>query len=594
LQNPNIKEAGYLLVFLLFLLSRHDAYGQSIDISYAIEPPANIKATIKEALPEVTALDSALHARRQARRAKAVVEKNLNSYGYYKPEIAIKIIDVDNRPRPSLTVKTGPLFKLDRVLMDYAGVPPKPNDMMIVESALSVKPGLAAIPIDIIDGERVISTELRRLGYAFAIIKSRDVIGDLEAATISVRYNIESGDKVKIGQTLYPDNIATKANYLSRINPLERGQTYAPETLAQFNSRLSDTRLFSKSQARLSDVPSDQTESGDVIYDVILDLVERPRNTVAAGASYGTNEGFGVTAELTRRNLTRRGDLLAAALQLAEREISLDTQWRSPNELGYGKGLVINARLLDEETDSFDQQLARLGVGYEAVVNSRFNYNFGVSGQYISQTETGIEQDFQTLSGSAGLNLDYSDSLLDPSVGWRLSGELAPSYAFSDQGDRSYVRALAHGRVYRPLTRDNRVVIAARLRAGALLGADAADIPSEERFYAGGGGSVRGYSYQAVGPRDINDIATGGSFLLDGSVEARWRYNSKIGVVAFVDAGDVSTQAYPTFNTLEFGVGMGARYQTPAGPIRFDIAIPLDASETDGPFQIYLSIGQAF
>jgi len=121
--------------------------------------------------------------------------------------------------------------------------------------------------------------------------------------------------------------------------------------LALFNSRLSETRLFDASLARLSPEPRGVTDAGDTIYDITLELNERPQNTIALGGNYGTNEGFGVSAELTRRNATRRGDLLVADMRIAEREIGLDVIWRRPNELGYGKGLILTGVLKDENTE---------------------------------------------------------------------------------------------------------------------------------------------------------------------------------------------------------------------------------------------------
>jgi len=165
--------------------------------------------------------------------------------------------------------------------------------------------------------------------------------------------------------------------------------------LALFNSRLSETRLFDSSLARLSPEPTGVTQEGDAIYDIALELNERPRNTIALGGNYGTNEGFGVSAELTRRNATRRGDLLVADMRIAEREIGLDMIWRRPNELGYGKGLILTGVLKDENTDAFDQQLAGLGAGYEIINGPRLTYNFGVNGQYIRERTSQRREDFQ-------------------------------------------------------------------------------------------------------------------------------------------------------------------------------------------------------
>lgn len=568
---------------------------QTVAVTYTTPLDEEITDSISARLPEIVDAQSALHARRQARQAQKLVKDTLNSYGYYDPTLTTGVDDRDGRPAPLLTVDPGRLFTIDRAEIRYLEESPREADIEAVKAGLSIKPGDAAIPTQIIDAQRILAAKLRRLGYAFADIGERDVIGDREAATISVRYNVMSGRRVRMGRAIYPDNIRTKPKYLDRLNPMTFGDLYDPEQIGLYNSRLSETRLFNSSSARLSDAPVEITPEGDAVHDIVLTLTERPRNTLALGGNYGTDEGFGVTAELTRRNLTRRGDMLVANLKLAERESGIDLTWRRPNELGYGKGLVFNAAILDEKTDAFDQQLARIGVGYEVIKGPQFSYNFGVTGQVIQQTDSLQTQDFQTISTYGSAKIDKSDSLLDPRKGWRAEARIAPTYAFGgESGGLPYVRGVGQIRGYFPLDEETRYVAAGRLRLGTLLGAQSTDVPADSRFYAGGGGSVRGYGFQAIGPVNANDEPVGGRSLIDGSAEFRWRYNPKIGIVAFVDAGNISDEQYPAFDNIKVGAGIGARYLTPAGPIRFDLAIPLNPGDDDAPVQVYISIGQAF
>ena len=265
-----------------------------------------------------------------------------------------------------------------------------------------------------------------------------------------------------------------------------------------------------------------------------------------------------MNVELTRRNVTRRGDLLIADARAAQRELGLNLTWRRPNALGYGKGLVLTAAALDENTDAFDQQLLKLGAGYEVVKSQKLNYNFGVRGQYIREKDSATTQDYQTLAAYAGVNIDHSDSVLDPRKGWKAEARVVPTYAFGGTSNKAYLRGVTQGRAYLPVDTKARLVIAGRVRVGFLFGTDAADVPGDDRFYAGGGGSVRGYGYQAIGPFDVDDNPVGGRSLLDASVEARWRYNDKIGIVGFIDAGNTSDELYPNFSDIKIGAGIGA------------------------------------
>ena len=147
---------------------------------------------------------------------------------------------------------------------------------------------------------------------------------------------------------------------------------------------------------------------------------------------------------------------------------------------------------------------------------------------------------------------------------------------------------------YVPFDEDRRFVLAGRLKAGAVLGAGVAGLPVDTRFYSGGGGSVRGYSYQGIGPRADDGTPLGGTSLVEASIEARYAWRPKIGFVAFLDAGNVSTDQFSDFGEARYGAGIGVRYTTPAGPIRLDVAAPLNPTDYDDPVQIYISIGQAF
>jgi translocation and assembly module TamA len=137
-------------------------------------------------------------------------------------------------------------------------------------------------------------------------------------------------------------------------------------------------------------------------------------------------------------------------------------------------------------------------------------------------------------------------------------------------------------------------VLAGRLRIGSIIGGEELTVPSDRLFYSGGGGSVRGFEYQGAGPQLPDNTPRGGLSLFETSVEIRRNVWRNFQAVAFVDAGAIGFQATPNFNNLRYGAGVGVRYRLPFGPIRADIAFPLDRRDGDADFQIYVSIGQAF
>jgi translocation and assembly module TamA len=142
---------------------------------------------------------------------------------------------------------------------------------------------------------------------------------------------------------------------------------------------------------------------------------------------------------------------------------------------------------------------------------------------------------------------------------------------------------------------EDRVVLAAKLSAGMLVGAgDLEAIPATRRFFAGGGGSVRGYAYQEISPLDASGDATGGRAYALGSFEARVNVTETIGIVPFLDIGSVTAANYPDFSDIRMGAGIGLRYLTPFGPLRLDVAMPLDPYDGGSKYGIYAGIGQSF
>ena len=162
---------------------------------------------------------------------------------------------------------------------------------------------------------------------------------------------------------------------------------------------------------------------------------------------------------------------------------------------------------------------------------------------------------------------------------------------------------MAEGTVYRPI--GERLVIAGRARFGSIAGVDRDDLAPSRRYYGGGGGSVRGYGYQRLGPFEpLNPLdedrdeaselrPIGGRSVTEFALEARYRFGD-YGIVPFIDAGNSYESILPRVSDLRFGAGIGGRFYTNFGPLRVDVATPLNPREGDGKIALYISIGQAF
>ncbi|MDH3195438.1 MAG: BamA/TamA family outer membrane protein, partial [Hyphomicrobiales bacterium] len=163
------------------------------------------------------------------------------------------------------------------------------------------------------------------------------------------------------------------------------------------------------------------------------------------------------------------------------------------------------------------------------------------------------------------------------------------------QNSNAFLIAQGSLATYLSLSDDDRIVLAARVAAGSVVGASLAAIPSDRRLYAGGGGSVRGYGFQAASPRTPAGVLTGGRSFVESSLEARIAITDTIGIVPFVDAGGAFADSLPGKNGEFFaGAGVGLRYLTPVGPLRLDVAVPLKTIAGEPDYGIYVGFGQAF
>jgi translocation and assembly module TamA len=188
---------------------------------------------------------------------------------------------------------------------------------------------------------------------------------------------------------------------------------------------------------------------------------------------------------------------------------------------------------------------------------------------------------------------DASDDKLDPKEGYRLRLTAIPSYEIY----RSNIFGTLDGQVsaYTSFGEDDRITLAGKVAIGSLLMAPSLeDVPATRRFYLGGGGTVRGYAYQEISPRNADGDALGGRSYALASFETRVKVTETIGVVPFIDVGTVSSQTYPDFSDIRAGAGLGIRYATPFGPLRLDVAMPLNKYDDGASFGIYAGIGQSF
>jgi translocation and assembly module TamA len=191
------------------------------------------------------------------------------------------------------------------------------------------------------------------------------------------------------------------------------------------------------------------------------------------------------------------------------------------------------------------------------------------------------------------LRRDSTDDLLNPTVGSREALTVTPYQSIAGARELAFASSRLTGSLYRALDDGARYVAAGYGAIGSILGETRDAIPADKRLYVGGGGSVRGYGFQRAGPLAADNTPLGGRSSLELGTELRVKITETIGIVPFLEAGNAYTGAWPGGKLL-FGAGIGARYYTTIGPVRFDVAFPLEKRSGDSAFQVYISLGQAF
>jgi translocation and assembly module TamA len=428
-----------------------------------------------------------------------------------------------------------------------------------------------------------------------------DALADGRANTVDLTFRLQPGLRASFGEVRFSGLDRTREDYLQRLKPWEPNERYTPDKLDEFRGRLAETGLFETAGVRLDDGAQPAGGDGTVSRDVVVEVKERERRTIALGASASTSEGYGVEAEWELRNLSGRADSINFAAQLATLEQRLEATYRRPNIQRYGRNLRLGGKIEDFETDAFDQSGYSVSATIEEQLTTRVRGSLGVEAGFASIL------DAQALAAGTGRRdvyiLDFPASaeylgvrdILDPKNGIRARIDIEPGLTFGDT-NIAYTRLVGEASAYSDLGTDD-LVGAVRGRLGSIVGPNGA--PPDRLFFAGGGGSVRGHEYQSLSPEDCTTtpgicIPVGGRSLVEVSAELRYRATNSLGYVVFVDAGAAGSNVEPPIDTLGVGAGIGVRYYAGFGPLRADIAVPLNKQPGDADFQLYISIGQAF
>lgn len=508
--------------------------------------------------------------------ARAIAEA-LRAAGYYRAEATSSVDD----GAVVFDLAPGPLFKVVgvEIVYDDAGDAARPATL----EAAGVTGPLAPDGARLQQLQQRFVTRLWEIGYPDARIMSRHVDADFDTNEARAAFVFSSGARAAFGPIAIEGANKVSEEYVTALRPFESGEPYQRSKVLKFRDRLAETGLFNA-----IDVAPGPVEGGRT--PVVVKLEERKARTIGAGVSYSTVEGPGGRIFLEHRNAFGRGERAFLELEGSKirQSIGLEVSRPLPRETG---SAFATLRFSNEPTAAFTARSLETSAG--ALVKTA-DERLQLHGAVALET-TGLRSDTEDkrtylVSFPVAAVWDSEDDLLNPTRGVRASLSATPT-----TGTSSFIRVEGDVRTRILFGPRTRYTAAMRARIGATLATTFGDLPSNERLYSGGGASVRGYGFQAVGALDANGVPSGGLSTIESAFEMRARVAKRVQIAAFVDAGSVSPRQWPDFSSRFFaGAGVGVRYFSPAGPIRLDLATPINGRDVDRPLQVYISLGQPF
>jgi translocation and assembly module TamA len=534
----------------------------------------------------------------------------LASFGYYAGSVAITIdgLPLDETDLPDLlaaypdgrtakidiAVTRGEQFVLGDIVL-IGDVAPE------ARRALQLKPGDKAVATDVLAAQARMQAALDKSGHALAKVDAPKAVLNPDRHTLDIAFDIHSGPRVDLGRIDIAGNRDLTEAYIRRRLNLHTGDHYDPAAIQAAREDLSQVGAIAGVRIAHADALDDNGQ-----LPVQVAVTERKLHAVNLGGAYSTDLGASVNASWTDRNLFGNAETLtlsAAATQLGasaaqQPGYNFGAVYTIPDWLEREQSLSFNALAVREDLDAYDRTALILGTTFSRRLTPDLTASAGLQGEEAHIVQEERAADYTLLQTPLALSYDSAHELFNPDHGVRAGLTLTPSESVTSPS-AFFLIAQASAATYLDIgkwlgAQAGRSVLALRGLVGSVQGASAFQMPPDQRFYAGGGDSVRGFRYQSIGPQFADDKPEGGTSVDTASVEFRQRFGESYGAAVFVDAGQVGTSSAPFTGDVRVGAGMGARYFTSIGPIRLDVAMPVTAEHGGDAVEVYIGIGQAF
>ena len=533
---------------------------------------------------------------RRTRADAELLTQLLHAQGYYDAEVEPDIDVAASEIGISLRATPGKRYRFEAV--ELPGLDAAGSEAKSLREAFAVKAGDAVVAEQVIAAGAALTIALGEQGFATAIIGEQSIILDPARGVARLSLPVTPGPVGRFGAIRVSGTPPFSSRHVALIARFRTGDRFERSEVDDLRRALVATGLVALAEVKTVPV------AGGGVIDLDVRLTPAPARTVAGELGYGTGEGVRAEASWQHRNFFNPEGAVTLRGVAGTQEQLAAVSFRRNNFMR--RDQVLNAQALVSHFDraAFEARTVSLSGGIERQSNFIWQkkWTWSLGGELIASAErdtiqaTGEERRRTFFIGAvpASLGYDGSDSLLDPARGFRLLGRMSPEISFEGRAF-GYARAQIDASAYRGV--GSNVVLAGRVRLGTIAGASRDAIAPSRRFYAGGGGSVRGYGYQLLGPRDVDGNPIGGRSLAEFGLEARIRlkqFGGNFGIVPFLDGGTLTTDSVPRLGNWQLGAGIGLRYYSSFGPIRVDVGTPLSRQPGDSRVAVTVSLGQAF
>lgn len=447
----------------------------------------------------------------------------------------------------------------------------------------------------VLKAEALIVRALKQEGRPLAKVTDRQIVADHATSTLDVTLTVAAGPVAGYGDTTVEGTEKVDRDFTEYMTGLKRGRQYSPDEISDARDRLLALEVFNSVTFREAD-----KLDADGNIPIGVQVSERKPRYFGVGGTFSNTDGLGLEGYWGHRNLFGRAEKLRiegaisgiGSNDLSELNYNAGIMFEKPGVIGPASKFFARFKTVLEHPDAYDHFSVKGSTGLSYELTKKQTVSAEVSLDYSRIHDAFGKHKYLIASIPLQYVYDNRDNRLNPTGGFRVLAYAEPSYDILNGA--AFLKLKGEGSAYQSLDSASKFVLAERVAVGSIVGTSLENVPADRRFYSGGGGSVRGYAYQGIGPKDFTGQPIGGLSFFETSVEMRIAITDTIGIVPFVDAGTVSTKSVPNFSDVKVGAGVGLRYVTPFGPLRIDAAVPLNRDPDDPHFGIYAGIGQAF